>query len=94
MQHTCCTSPAADAVAAVQVARAFEQFEPDLVVSVHPLMQIIPARVNAARARCAPRRTRAELTPAAGGTATAMPRIPSARACVCTASLTGRKMFQ
>ena len=34
-----------------QVARAFEQFKPDLVVSVHPLMQIIPQRVNAALAR-------------------------------------------
>ena len=37
-----------------QVARAFEHFEPDLVVSVHPLMQIIPQRVLAARARCPP----------------------------------------
>lgn len=37
-----------------QVARAFEHFEPDLVVSVHPLMQIIPQRVLAARARCSP----------------------------------------
>lgn len=34
-----------------QVARAFEHFKPDLVVSVHPLMQIIPQRVNAALAR-------------------------------------------
>ncbi len=70
--------PAADGVAAPQVARAFEQFEPDLVVSVHPLMQIIPARVNAARARCAPWRTRAGLTPAEDGTGTAMPRVASA----------------
>ncbi|KAK9840829.1 hypothetical protein WJX81_007551 [Elliptochloris bilobata] len=34
-----------------QVAQAFVEFEPDLVVSVHPLMQIIPQRVLAACAR-------------------------------------------
>ena len=34
-----------------QVAEAFDQYQPDLVVSVHPLMQLVPLRVLRQQAR-------------------------------------------
>jgi 1,2-diacylglycerol 3-beta-galactosyltransferase len=34
-----------------QVAQAFDQYQPDLVVSVHPLMQLVPLRVLRQQAR-------------------------------------------
>lgn len=37
-----------------QVGEAFEQYQPDLVVSVHPLMQLVPLRVLRQQARSAP----------------------------------------
>ena len=41
---------AVHAVVAKQLAEAFDAYSPDLVVSVHPLMQHIPVRVLASRA--------------------------------------------
>ena len=38
------------AVVAGRVAAAFDEWDPDLVVSVHPLMQLVPLRVLRARA--------------------------------------------
>lgn len=34
-----------------QVAEAFDHYQPDLVVSVHPLMQLVPLRVLRQQAR-------------------------------------------
>ena len=34
-----------------QVAAAFDRYQPDLVVSVHPLMQLVPLRVLRQQAR-------------------------------------------
>lgn len=39
-----------------QVGEAFNQYQPDLVVSVHPLMQLVPLRVLRQHARCVPSR--------------------------------------
>lgn len=36
-----------------QVGEAFDHYQPDLVVSVHPLMQLVPLRVLRQQARCA-----------------------------------------
>lgn len=36
-----------------QVGAAFDHYQPDLVVSVHPLMQLVPLRVLRQQARCA-----------------------------------------
>jgi hypothetical protein len=35
-----------------QVGAAFDHYKPDLVVSVHPLMQLVPLRVLRQQARC------------------------------------------
>ena len=36
-----------------QVGKAFQHYQPDLVVSVHPLMQLVPLRVLRQQERCA-----------------------------------------